>query len=116
MFIIIFAADWRSGYSAQKMDKSDMPAFTPKFLKTFCLAATGIALLGTLAPARAEDTLRQKQTQACKGDALKLCALAIPNEKKITSCMERKKDRLSPQCRAFFDAPAGSGKTSAKKP
>lgn len=92
-----------------------MSLFTPKFLRTLCLAAGGAALIGTLAPAHAEDDLRKKQTAACKGDALKLCALAIPNEKKITSCMERKKDKLSPQCRAFFDKPAGKKKAPAPK-
>nr|WP_298798593.1 hypothetical protein [uncultured Acetobacter sp.] len=89
--------------------------FALKFLRTFALAAGGAALLSTLAPAHAADTLRQKQTAACKGDALKLCALAIPNEKKITSCMERKKDKLSPQCRAFFDKPMSTQKASGRK-
>ena len=93
-----------------------MSILSPKFLRTLCLAAGGAALLGTLTPAHAEDSLRQQQTEACKGDALKLCALAIPNEKKITACMERKKDKLSPKCRAFFDnKPASGKKTPAKK-
>lgn len=87
----------------------------PKFLRMLCLAAGGAALIGTLTPAQAEDDLRRKQTEACKGDALRLCALYIPNEKKITACMERKKDKLSPQCRAFFDKPAAQKKVSASK-
>lgn len=88
-----------------------------RFARTLGLAVAAAALFSTLAPAHAEDdSLRQKQTQACKGDALKLCALAIPNEKKITACMERKKDKLSPQCRAFFEnKPAGGKKAPAKK-
>ena len=57
-----------------------------RFACTLGLAVGAAALFSTLAPAHAEDdSLRQKQTQACKGDALKLCALAIPNEKKIPS-------------------------------
>lgn len=66
-----------------------------------CVMLSGVIVIGVASPAHA-DTLREKQTEACKGDALRLCALAIPNEKKITQCMERKQDKLSPKCRAFF--------------
>ncbi len=61
------------------------------------------------------DTERDRQTKACKGDALRLCALAIPNEKKIAACMARKKEKLSPACREYFkDTPAPPAKTKAK--
>ncbi|MFT8419555.1 MAG: hypothetical protein ABF636_12110 [Acetobacter sp.] len=67
----------------------------------------GVGVMGVLSLPAQADTAREQQTKACKGDALRLCALAIPNEKKIAACMERKKDKLSPACRAYFtDTPA----------
>ncbi|WP_230975611.1 hypothetical protein [Acetobacter garciniae] len=62
------------------------------------LAACG---LGPVGPAHAQ-TERERQTQACRGDAVRLCTLAIPNEEKITRCMERKRDQLSPACKVYF--------------
>lgn len=64
------------------------------------LVACGLA--GTAFSASAAT--REEQTAACKGDALKFCTLAIPNEKKIASCLAAKRDRISPACRAFFPA------------
>lgn len=79
------------------------------FACAFTLMAAGL-------PARA-DTAREQQTKACKGDALRLCAFAIPNEKRITACMERKKDKLSPACRAYFkDTPAPQVKAKTPQP
>nr|WP_264812219.1 hypothetical protein [Gluconacetobacter sacchari] len=61
-------------------------------------------LLGT-----AHAASRSEQSAACRGDAIKLCPLAIPNEDKITACMKKKIDQLSPRCRAMFQ-PAGKQK------
>lgn len=81
-----------------------------RLTRTTCAALSILALAAVSQPAFA-DTAREQQTKACKGDALRLCALAIPNEKKITACMERKKDKLSPACRVYFKAtPAHTGK------
>lgn len=54
-------------------------------------------------PSSAGAATRDEQTAACKGDAIKLCTFAIPNEAKITACMQKKIDRLSPRCRAMFE-------------
>lgn len=83
------------------------------FMRRISMVFSGVAMIGLAYPAHA-DTLRDKQTEACKGDAVRLCALAIPNEKKITACMERKQDKLSPKCRAFFKK--GSKTSPAHKP
>lgn len=46
---------------------------------------------------------RAEQTRACRGDAIRLCSLSIPRgEKKVTACMIRKLDQLTPECRAMF--------------
>lgn len=65
-----------------------------------CVAA--LASLGPWSwPATAAPT-REEQSAACRGDAIKLCAFAIPNESKVQACMEKKIDKLSPRCRAMF--------------
>lgn len=76
--------------------------------------ACGVVFVVASLPAWA-DTERDRQTKACKGDALRLCALAIPNEKKIAACMARKKEKLSPACHEYFkDTSAPPAKTKAK--
>ncbi|GAL97741.1 hypothetical protein FOH24_01085 [Acetobacter tropicalis] len=85
-----------------------------KAFHKFCLALSATAAVGLMAPAHAETT-REKQTAACKGDAIKLCGLFIPNEEKITACMQKKKDKLSPKCRAFFDKDPAKKKSGTKK-
>ncbi|MCE2565177.1 hypothetical protein [Komagataeibacter sp. FNDCF1] len=66
-----------------------------------------IALILAL-PARAGE--REDQTRACREDVFRLCFLDIPNEKLMTECLESKRDRLSPGCRAMFedDTPASA--------
>nr|WP_211311014.1 hypothetical protein [Gluconacetobacter liquefaciens] len=54
----------------------------------------------------AQAASRQEQSAACRGDAIKLCTFAIPNEDKITACMKKKVDQLSPRCRAMFEPAA----------
>ncbi|MFT8719417.1 MAG: hypothetical protein ABF824_08520 [Acetobacter sp.] len=64
-------------------------------------AVVGLSILATFsAPLHAAT--REEQTAACKGDALKLCMLAIPNEQKIAACLQSKRDKLSPACKAMF--------------
>lgn len=53
----------------------------------------------------AHAATRAEQTAACKGDALKYCTFSIPNEKKIAACLEAKKDKISPACRAMIEPP-----------
>ncbi|GAA4478643.1 hypothetical protein [Gluconacetobacter asukensis] len=61
---------------------------------------------------------REEQSAACRGDAIKLCTFAIPDEDKVAACMKKKVDQLSPRCRAMFE-PAGKkkpGRGRAKSP
>lgn len=71
----------------------------------------GLALPLAVAPASAAS--RSEQTAACKGDVMKLCFFSIPNEKKIASCLESKRDQLSPACKAMF--PEKKKSSSGKK-
>jgi hypothetical protein len=59
----------------------------------------------TIAPAFAQSGPSEDvQRQACMGDALRLCSSYIPDRGRIRSCMAAQLDRLTPQCRAVFDA------------
>jgi hypothetical protein len=42
------------------------------------------------------------EEQMCSGDAFRLCASEIPDVDRITACMIRRRDQLSPGCKAFF--------------
>jgi hypothetical protein len=46
-----------------------------------------------------------EQQQACFGDAIMLCGSEIPDIQRITACMVRNLDKLSPRCRAQFGPP-----------
>jgi hypothetical protein len=76
--------------------------------RTFCLLAASLVALGVAAAADAAS--RDEEAHACRGDAIRFCAIDIPNVAKITACMERHIDRLSPACRAMF----GNGKNGDK--
>jgi hypothetical protein len=43
-----------------------------------------------------------EQQQACTGDAFRLCGSDIPDVDRVTVCMIRNKNQLTPGCRAFF--------------
>ncbi len=47
-----------------------------------------------------------EEEQACTPDAFRLCSSEIPDEGRITACMERQKASLSPACKVFFQTPA----------
>ena len=58
-----------------------------------------------------------EQQQLCSNDAIRLCSSDIPDVDRITACMARQRNSLSPACKAFFPAdeakktkkPAGAG-------
>ena len=65
----------------------------------------GAMLAPTMASAEiTTDTVRQRAQQACYDDVTKLCNADIPDEAKITACMERNKTQLSPGCLKIFNA------------
>ena len=71
------------------------------FMQRISIVFSGVAMIGLAYPAHA-DTLREKQTEACKGDALRLCALAIPNEKKITHAWSVSRISSAPNVALFL--------------
>ncbi len=50
----------------------------------------------------ASEAYTPEQQQACSDDAFRLCSADIPDVDRITACMIRKQDQLTPGCRAYF--------------
>jgi hypothetical protein len=50
----------------------------------------------------AADAYTDEQQQMCTGDAFRLCSSEIPDVDRVTACMVRQRNQLSPGCRAFF--------------
>ena len=50
----------------------------------------------------AADAYTPEQEQMCGGDAFRLCGSDIPDVDRVTACMVRQRDQLSPGCRVFF--------------
>jgi hypothetical protein len=53
----------------------------------------------------AADAYTPEEEQMCSGDAFRLCSSDIPDVDRVTACMVRQRDQLSPGCRAFFRDP-----------
>jgi hypothetical protein len=62
------------------------------------------ALSVSLWPA-ASRAYTPEQQQACSDDALRLCSADVPDVERITACMIRNKEQLTPGCRVFFRQP-----------
>jgi hypothetical protein len=62
-------------------------------------SATALALVALPTTGRAYT---QEEQQACSGDAFRLCGPEIPDVDRVTACMVRNKDQLTPGCRVYF--------------
>ncbi len=60
-----------------------------------------IALAVSMWPA-ASEAYTPEQQQACSDDAFRLCSADIPDVDRVTACMIRKQDQLTPGCRVYF--------------
>jgi hypothetical protein len=67
-------------------------------------SAPALVILSLLmsSPALSQSDLRSQQQAACEDDAYRLCPNDVPDEARITSCLERQRSKLSPGCRAMF--------------
>jgi hypothetical protein len=75
--------------------------FSRKFSVASCLACTATLALVLLSnSARAQGT--PEQQRACQPDAMRLCSAFVPDVDRITACMIKQRNRLSPACRAQF--------------
>jgi hypothetical protein len=62
----------------------------------------------------AADAYTPEQQQMCTGDAFRLCSSDIPDVDRVTACMIRQRDQLSPGCKAFFREPELTPVTARK--
>jgi hypothetical protein len=77
------------------------------------LLATGLSL--SVLPTASEAYTDQQQ-QACSPDAMRLCGPEIPDVDRITACMARNREQLSPECRVFFKPDPAGKPRKPKKP
>jgi hypothetical protein len=77
--------------------------------------AVGIAVAALIASSGAglAHGGTDEEQAACTPDVLSLCLFEIPNEDRIVACLNRKRDQLSPACRAVID-PSPKSKAHAK--
>ena len=59
------------------------------------------ALSVSMWPATSEAYTPEQQA-ACSDDAFRLCGADIPDVDRVTACMVRKQDQLSPGCQVYF--------------
>jgi hypothetical protein len=67
----------------------------------------GVVGVATAASAEGEYRGTPVQQRACRPDVFRLCAGDIPNVRAITACLAARMNRLSPDCRAVFEAARG---------
>lgn len=66
------------------------------------LPAAVLALALACAPAHAQSSGEAEGQQACGNDAFSLCGDAIPDRDRITVCLRRNFNRVSPACRHYM--------------
>ena len=74
------------------------------------LAAFGAIAVPVGVTARAETS--QSDKDACTPDVWRLCAGQIPNVGEIVACLNRKMNKLSPECRGVMQ---GGGERTARR-
>ena len=50
----------------------------------------------------------QEDVDACTPDAMRLCLNAIPDASRVTQCLVKNKQQLSPACTIVFNRPRGA--------
>ena len=80
-------------------------------------SAAGCLLLGLALTAASPTTAAAQgtpaQRAACEQDAYRLCMEFVPNERRIASCLSRKRMSLSPACRALFSGRSRGARASS---
>jgi hypothetical protein len=64
----------------------------------------------------ASEAYTPEQQAACSDDAFRLCGADIPDVDRVTACMVRKQDQLSPGCRVYFRPPEPDSAVRAGAP
>lgn len=72
-------------------------------VRLIALALCSVALATNAVAKTKPVSLRDQQQAACYDDVMKLCKDAVPDEAKVTTCMEGKKSMVSAKCAAMWD-------------
>jgi hypothetical protein len=57
----------------------------------------------------------QADADACTPDAMRLCASAIPDVRRVALCLAHNKQQLSSACAAVFNRPRGASVTRERR-
>ena len=79
----------------------------------FSAAILAFAAVSLAQKSQAQGT--PEQHRACTEDAFKFCSSDIPNVPRITACMIKNIENLSPDCRAQFKQTVDAKRTSAAR-
>jgi hypothetical protein len=63
--------------------------------------AAALFVMARVAPAAAQD----RAAELCTPDVMRLCSEFVPDVERITSCMQKKRRQLTPECSAVFKPP-----------
>jgi len=74
-----------------------------------------VAFVGVTLTEQSQAQGTHEQRMACTEDAFKFCGAEIPNVPRITECMVKNLNQLSPVCRAQFKQPDEVKRTSARR-
>ncbi len=62
-----------------------------------------VLLLLATGPAMAQNRGTKKEQDACQADVFRVCDEAVPDEKKIVDCLNRKLPELSAACQRLIE-------------
>jgi hypothetical protein len=65
-------------------------------------ALTAILVIGSLAPASAQDDIRKRGDKACGADSRRMCSKFFGDDMQVLACLQQNKVRLAGSCRKFL--------------
>jgi len=71
-------------------------------ISNVCPFCSLVLLATTAASTDARTAGTYEQRRDCRSDAMKFCGKFVPDVKRITECMEKNVNKLSPECRKQF--------------
>src|SRR5258708_7634148 len=86
-------------FANQRLGRGIMFVIRSRNLRFALMLASALAV--SIWPA-ASEAYTPEQQQACSDDAFRLCSADIPDVDRVTACMIRKQDQLTPGCRVYF--------------
>ena len=59
-------------------------------------------MIGSIAPAFAQDDVRKRGDKACGGNSRKMCSKFFGQDMAVLGCLQQNKQRLSQNCHKFL--------------